>query len=236
MDQESIEMKLPLRLEPRRGRVFQQFLFMLVWSGFIVFWAIQFVPEFLEANGSFSVAEMTGTAEHLILLIPLGMLLVGLYSLLRIGVQLVPGNDLVHVIVNRDGLRRRQFGKRQEIRWADIRRISIIHRKAGKSTRRVLLVEGNNDKPVRDDESARYTAAAFAFELDNFLPAFSNQEKLDRVSAWFNALLHQARDGTFPDRTRVPGPLVQSAKTMTALGMRKAAAEKPARRGSIVER
>lgn len=234
MDQESVEMKLPLRLEQRRGRVFQQLLFMLVWSGFIVFWAMQFVPEFLEDNGLLSMNELN--AEHWILLIPLGMLLVGLYSLFRIGVQLLPGNDFVHVIVDRDGLRRRHFGTRQEIRWNDIRRISVIHRKAGKSTRRVLLVEGNNDKPVREDESARYTAASFAFDLDNFLPAFANQEKLDKVSAWFNTLLHQARDGTFPNSTRVPGPLVQSVRPLSAAGMRQTATEKPARRGSVIER
>ena len=105
MDQESVEMKLPLRLEQRRGRVLQQLLFMLVWSGFIVFWATQFVPDFLETTGPFSMSELN--AEHWILLIPLGMLLVGLYSLIRIGVQLLPGNDYVHVIVDRDGLRRR---------------------------------------------------------------------------------------------------------------------------------
>ena len=234
MVQENLEMKLPLRLVQRRGRVLQQFLFMLVWSGLIVFWATQFVPDFIAASGPFSLQEMN--AEHLILLVPLGMLLIGLYSLIRIGVQLVPGSELVHVIVDRDGLRRRQFGKRQEICWADIRRISIIHRRAGKSTRRVLLVEGNNDKPVREDESARYTAASFAFDLDNFLPVFTGAGPLAAISDWFNGLLQQARDGTFPDRTRVPEVLADVAKPLSRIGGREGSPGTPARRGSVIER
>jgi hypothetical protein len=235
MDHDSIEVKLPLRLEPRRGQVFFQFLFMLLWTGFIVFWAVQFVPAFL---GEHEVPlGQAFSAEHLILLIPLGMLLVGLYSLGRLLIQFIPGSNFVYVIVDKEGLRRRQFGTRQQIRWTDIRRISIIRRKAGKSTKRVLLVEGKDYKPVRDDESARYTAAPFTLDLGTFLPTFCNEDDAGKVSAWFNALLHQAREGTFPDRTRIPAPLVASAKAVREVGMEKAAARTTTRgRKSVIER
>ena len=239
MDRDSVEMKLPLRLEPRRTRVFQQFLFMLVWSGFILFWAIQFVPDFLHANGPLSLDEVT--VEHLVLLVPLGMLLIGLYSLSRIVLQLLPGTDFVHVIVDRDGLRRRQFGTRQEIRWADIRRISIIRRKSGKSTKRVLLVEGHNDNPARDDERARYTAASFAFDLDAFLPSFCSEDKANQVGAWFNLLLQAARDSQFPGSVRIPGLLVPNTKSVgtKSVGepqLGRSAETAPRRRNSVIER
>lgn len=234
MDQERVEYKLPLRLAPRRSHIIGQFVFMLAWCAFIVYWAYEFLPDYVASNGMPTLETLS--FDDLMPALPALMLLVGLYSLSRLVLQVLPGSDLVHFVIDRDGLRRRQFGTRQEIRWADIRRISIIRRRAGKSTKRVLLIEGKEDRPVRDDESARYTAASFALDIDGYLPAFSNEEKAGKVSAWFNELLHQASEGALTDRVRVPGLLVPSVSAGPATARASGVTKNAPSRNSVIER
>jgi hypothetical protein len=220
--------QLPILLVPRRSYVLFQLFLMLVWCGFVVYWADAYLPEFL--SGREPLLQQSLSLEHLVLLVPVVMLAVGVFGLVRSVLLIIPGNPYVTLAITQDGLAWRHFAIRRQVAWAEIRQFNLTREKSGKSYKWVLVVNGAT--------SGGDTGALFKIELGKFLPAFGGEKQATAAAAWFNSLLVLARGGKIPDRLALPESLASclSRRRQLPHGSTGTVATPSTRRNSVIER
>ncbi len=121
----STALQLPLRLIPRRGRQLYLLLFNLVFTGFVVFWIVTAV------NNLWSVPAADLPSAWFRFLFPavgFVLLLVGLWSLFKATVKLLPGSPAFHLILSSDGIAMVSPFRRQRIAWTEVAPFAIAPR------------------------------------------------------------------------------------------------------------
>jgi len=221
-----VEASLPVRLVPRRGQAVFRLVFMVIWCGFLVFWAFAFLPDFISTNGPLSLRGLT--VEHLILLVPVLMFCVGIFGVVRSIMAALPGSPYVYLEFAQDSLTWRDFSAERKIAWSEIRQFSLFQEKSGKSHKWVLRADG-----VSAD---RGIETLLKIELGKFLSAFGGKSEAEHVAAWFNGLLTVVNAGRLPATLRFPESLAYGRVQRHGKPRSGSTVATSSRRKSVIER
>nr|WP_298686430.1 hypothetical protein [uncultured Dongia sp.] len=236
------EMRLPIRLIPRRGAVIIGVVFALAWTSFVAVGFSNGLPDLFhtETYGDYF------TSLRMPSFVLAVMLLVGCYILLMAILRVLPGSPCLHLEVSQAGLKHRRFFKQQNVTWAEIYEFSVVERmqRSGKSKKRHWWVLAETKDGATYDIDHRISHALLAFDANDLAPMMaSGEEVATTLRDKLDDLLQETRRGNAVNRVILPPilrevaiALHQPAVTAKKRQAREETVKRTPRRSGVVER
>ena len=194
--------KLPVRLVPRKGQQVGMLIFFMVFGGFAIFWMAG-------AAGILDLDNMTihwpqsddwagDWIGNLFPLFGLPFLAIGLYGVTVSLLKMRPNSPNFHLQVHSDGLVIKSLVKLRRHDWSELPPFETIkverRTKNGKTISHYTVATETAPAPANAPRGSTHQREVVRILADEY-GARNGKDDADALTAWFNRLREQARDG-----------------------------------------
>src|SRR5690348_7856689 len=191
--------KLPIRLVPRRGQQVGMLIFFLVFGGFAIFWMA----------GAAGILDLNNMTIHwpresgdwignLFPLFGLPFLAIGISGTFVSLLKMRPNSPNFHLQIHSEGLVIKSLFKLRRFEWSKLPPFETIKversTKNGKKISHYTVATENSAAPADAPRGASYAREVMRILADEY-GAKNGKDDADALTAWFNQLRDQARDG-----------------------------------------
>lgn len=215
------QLRLAIRLLPRKGRQLGLIAFFGFIFGFSVFWMGGASGILDLDNGSVQIPPPGGWAQGTFGLFGLPFALVGICGIAGALLRMVPNSPCYHLEISADGLLVRSLFKRRRYAWRDLPAFETLeHKRRTKSGTRIswytVAMEAAPLEPGME-RGARHQREVIRIDADGYGAKNGEQDAAD-LAAWLNRLRDQARDGQLSPNeiVEVPEGFADNAITVAA--------------------
>ncbi|HWA48711.1 MAG TPA: phage holin family protein [Dongiaceae bacterium] len=212
--------KLPIRLVPRRGQQIGMLIFSLVFGGFAVFWMAGAAGILDMDNMTINWPQSGDWGSYLFALFGLPFLAIGGGGAVVALMKMRRNSPHFHLQIHGEGLVIKSLFKLRRYDWSKLPAFETVRveRKTKNGTRvsYYTVASENTLAPPDAPRSASYSREVVRIMADEY-GAKNGKDDADALTAWFNQLRDQARDGRLgPNEVvNVPEPFQATAISVT---------------------
>lgn len=189
------QLRLPLRLLPRRRPQLAMIAFCMLFTGFAVFWTIK-AATLAQDGGPAGVDDAEFWLLRLLPLLGLPLILLGLGGVARAILKMLPDSPYFHLEIHAQGLVARAPFHRKRHAWSDLPPFETLdHRRRGSRGVRITWYTVAMERGAAGrDRGARELLRLHA---DEYGAGNGRQDAVD-LAAWLNQLRAQALEKRLP--------------------------------------
>lgn len=226
------DLKLPIRLLPRKGHQLGLIGFFGVFFGFSLFWMAGASGILDLDNGVIHIPPPGGWAESAFVLFGLPFAIVGICGMTGALLRMLPNSPYYHLEINADGLLVRSLFKQTRHAWRDLPAFETLeHKRRTKSGTRISwYTVAMESAPLEPgiERGASHQREVIRIDADGYGANNGEQDATD-LAAWLNHLRDLARDKqlSLNEIVEVPEGFAGNAITVAAPGLDGQAARTP---------
>jgi hypothetical protein len=191
---ETMSLKLPIRLVPRKGKSLYMLFFMIFWTGFSVFWVV------MASSMLWGDAPVEGAGWGFKYLFPafgIPFVVIGVLGLSKAVLQLLPSSPAFHVEIAADGILVRAGWKVRRFDWASLSAfdvaLKVIQDEGTKTKTYWIVALRAEDAQYLADEKERYRCSVLKINAGEY-GSDGDGMAASELAEWLNQLRQDAID------------------------------------------